>query len=60
MSLCDVVGLRALDLQGPGCETSLCAAFPWCEQMPAEKAASVFGRASNIFQFGSVLISGDD
>lgn len=44
----------------PVCETSLCAAFPWYEQIQAEKATSVFGRDSNIFQFGSVLISGDD
>ena len=44
----------------PGCETFLCAAFPWWEQIPAEKATSVFRRDSNIFQFGSVLLSGDD
>lgn len=44
----------------PVCETSLCAAFLWYEQIWAEKATSVFGRDSNIFQFGSVLISGDD
>jgi len=63
MRLCAMVGLRGSWLAEPGlpvCETSLCAAFLCYEQIWAEKATSVFRRDSNIFQRGSVFISGDD